>query len=300
MTDQPDAQVWHVSGQDLLITHPDRLIWPEDGLSKGDLLAYYRDLAPVMLPHFADRPVTLRSYPETIHGPAVYQRDVSGEAPDWLRVAEYTGKTTDRTIQVPLVDSAAGLLWLANTGAVEFHLWNARAPEFARPDQAMFDLDPGEHATFPDVLRTALAVREALEQQGLRGYPKTSGRTGLHVLVPLEPVHPQEVVRAWVRGVAEQLAAQHPGRIAVARGATHTGNSVTIDYAQNSIARNLAAPYTVRAAPGAPVATPLTWDEVADGQVRPLDFTLRTVPERVASHGDLFAPVLGADQQLSA
>ena len=293
-----DRISWTLDDHDLELNHPDRVLWPGDGLTRADLLAYYRDIAPVMLPHLADRPVTLRTYPEGIDGPSFYKRDMPDHAPAWLRAVDYTGQSTTRTIQVPLIDNAAGLVWFANTGTIEVHAWSARTPLLDQPDQAIFDLDPGESATFTDVLQAALLVREALEQDGVQGYPKTSGRHGLHVHVPLAPGSSFLEVRTWVKSIAERLETSQDSLVAVARGATHRGESVTIDYAQNSIARNTAAPYTARATPGATVAAPLSWQEVADGTVRPGDFTLRTMPARVATHGDLLAPVLLGGQHL--
>jgi bifunctional non-homologous end joining protein LigD len=292
------STTWQLGERTLHLKHLDKLYWPEDGLTKRDLLAYYRDLAPVFLPYFADRPVTLRVFPEGIHGPSFYRRDLPDDAPPWLRHVDYHAPTAGRVVDLPLIDDVAGVIWLANAGAIEFHLWSARLPDLAEPDQAIFDLDPGEHASFRDVLQAAVHLREALEQVGLRGYAKTSGGRGLHVYLPLAPGHTYKDVRAWVKGMATALAAANPQSIAVPRGATHRGQHVTIDYAQNSIGRNTAAPYTVRALPGAPVSTPLTWDEVAAGEVRPSDLTLRTVPARVQERGDLFAPVLGRDQRL--
>jgi bifunctional non-homologous end joining protein LigD len=293
-----DSMTWTLDGHDLDLGHPGKVLWPDDGLTREDLLAYYRDIAPVMLPHLADRPVTLRTYPDGISGPSFYKRDLPDHAPAWLRAVDYTGQSTTRTIQVPLIDNAAGLVWFANTGAIEFHGWSARAPRLEQPDQAIFDLDPGESASFANVLQVALLLREALAQDGVQGYPKTSGRHGLHVHVPLTPGAGYPEVRTWVKRVAEELEANHDGLVAVARGATHRGEGVTIDYAQNSVARNTAAPYTVRAAPGATVAAPLSWQDVEDGAVRPGDFTLRTMRERVATHGDLLAPVLLGGQEI--
>lgn len=289
---------WVLDGRDVTLLHPARVLWPADGITREDLVAYYRDIAPIMLPHLAERPVTLRLYPEGIDGPSYYKRDLPDNAPPWLRAVDYTGQSTSRTIQVPLVDNAAGLVWFANTGTIEFHGWSARAPHLDQPDQAIFDLDPGESATFADVLRAALLVHEALGQEGVQGYPKTSGRHGLHVHVPLAPGASFLEARTWVKRVAERLETSHDGLIAVARGATHRGERVTIDYAQNSIARNTAAPYTVRAAPGATVAAPVTWQEVEDGAVRPGDFTLHTMRERVATHGDLMSALLHSGQRI--
>jgi bifunctional non-homologous end joining protein LigD len=292
------ATIWHLAGRDVRVSNLAKSYWPDDGLTKGDLLAYYRDLASVLLPYFADRPVTSRVYPRGIDAVSYYRRERPDNAPAWLRGAPYQTATDRHEIQVLLIDDVAGLVWLANTGAIELHLWGARLPHLDEPDQAIFDLDPGDEATFADVLDAALRLRDLLDGPGLRAYPKTTGGHGLHVYVPLAQGHTFEQVREWVRTVAEHLASQHPRLFAVARGATHRGTLVTVDHAQNSVGRNTAAPYTVRALPGAPVSTPLTWGEVEAGKVRPTDFTLRTVPERVGRLGDLFAPVLARDQHL--
>jgi len=293
-----EASGWSIGGRTIAVSNLEKAYWPGDGLTKGDLLRYYQTVAPVLLPHCADRPATLRVYPNGIRGFSYYRRELPSHAPDWLRGVAYRPETTGEPIQLPLVDDAAGLVWLANTGAIELHLWTARLPNLDEPDQAVFDLDPGDQASFGDVLRAALRLRDELERRGLHGYPKTSGGKGLHVYLPLAAGHTYDAVRAWVKAVAERLAAAHPDLIAVARGATHRGGHVTIDYAQNSVGRNTAAPYTPRARPGAPVSCPLTWDEVADGKIAPSDLTLRTVPDRVAKLGDVFAPVLAADQRL--
>ena len=293
-----NEETWQVDGRSLTVSHLQKTFWPEDGLSKGEMLAYYRQMAPLMLPYFQDRPVTARVFPNGIHGFSYYRRDLPDNAPDWLRYADYEPVTTGKTIQVPLIDDAAGLLWLANQGGIEFHLWAARLPNLAEPDMAIFDLDVGAKADFGDVLQAALRLREALTAVNLQSYAKTSGGTGLHVYVPLSPGYTFDFVREWVKGIAIQLEAAHPDLMAVAHGRTHEGQTVTIDYAQNSIGRNTAAPYTLRARPGAPVSAPLTWEEVADGRITPADFNIHTMPQRTADHGDLFLPVLTEKQSI--
>lgn len=289
---------WELDGRTVTVSNLDKPFWPEDGLTKGDLLAYYRRMGPVMLPYFQDRPVTLRLYPDGIHGFSYYRREPPNHAPAWLRTAAYRPRTADRPRRVILVDDLAGLIWLANQASIEFHLWASHLPHLHQPDMAIFDLDPGEEAGFDKVLQAALLLREALAQAGLEGFPKTSGGHGLHVYVPLAPGYTFPQVRRWVKRTAQELAAAHPQLIDVAHGATHQGSHVTVDYAQNSIARNTAAPYTLRARPGAPASTPLTWDEVAAGRVRPSDFTLDRLPARVQELGDLFRPVLERKQRL--
>jgi len=294
----PESETWRFGKRSINVSNLTKAFWPEDGYTKEDMLRYYRTVAPAMLPYLVDRPVTVRAFPDGIHGFSYYRRDLPENAPSWLRSVDYHPETAQSVTHLPLIDDVAGLVWLANQASIEFHLWGSRASNLAQPDMAIFDLDPGDKATFADVLQAALRLHDALERVGLRGYPKTSGGRGLHVYLPLAPGHTFEGVRAWVKALAEQLAAAHPKLIAVAHGATHRGRQVTIDHAQNSIGRNTAAPYTLRAYPGAPVSTPLTWGEVEDGQLHPSDLTLRTVPDRLERGGDIFAPVLQGDQNL--
>lgn len=293
-----NVATWDLAGRPVRVTSLDRVYWPDDGITKGEVLAYYREMAAVMLPHFAGRPVTLKLYPRGIRGPSYYRRDQTEDAPDWLRSVDYRPESTGEVIQLPLIDDAAGLIWYANKGGIEFHLWTSKLPDLAEPDQVVFDLDPGDEAEFGAVLRTTLRLREELERQGLRAYAKLTGGTGLHVHLPLAPGHTFDGVRAWAKAVAERLAAAHPELIDVMRGATHRGRLVTVDYPQNSVGRNTAAAYTLRARPGAPVAAPVTWEEIEAGDLRPGDLTLRSMPERVRRLGDLFAPVLEGGQRL--
>jgi bifunctional non-homologous end joining protein LigD len=294
------SETWQLGGQSVQVTHLENVYWKQAGFTKGDLLGYYRQIAPVLLPHLKGRPVTLRVYPQGVEGASYYLRDCPEEAPNWLRRAFYQPKTVNHPIPLPLLDSVAGLLWFANRGAIEFHLWGSLTPDLAQPDLAIFDLDPGETASFDTVREAGLRLHDALARAGVRGYPKTSGGSGLHVFVPLAPGHTFERVRAWVKGVGQRLADAHPDLIALARGATHQGGRVTVDYAQNSVGRNTAAPYTLRARPTHPtVSTPLTWEELEAGTIQPVDLTPQVVLERVGRLGDVFAPVLQADQHIS-
>src|SRR5688572_29002042 len=183
------ATTWDLAGRPVRVTSLERPYWPENGLTKGDLLAYYREMAPILLPYFVERPVTPVVYPRGIDGPKYYRRERPEKAPDWVRGAEYQTATDQHLIQVLLIDDEAGLIWLANTGAIELHLWGARLPDLAEPDIVVFDLDPGNEASFADVLRAAIILHERLDQLGLESFPKTSGGDGLHVLLPLASGH---------------------------------------------------------------------------------------------------------------
>jgi bifunctional non-homologous end joining protein LigD len=294
------SETWNLGDQSVQVTHLEKLYWPKAGFTKGDMLRYYVRIAPVALPYFHDRPVTLRVYPAGVDGPSYYLRDCPEEAPGWLRRTLYQPRTVSHPVPLPLLDTVAGLLWFANQGAIEFHLWSARVPDLAQPDQAIFDLDPGETASFADVREAALHLREQLARAGVRGYPKTSGGHGLHIYVPLASGYSYEFVRSWVKTIGQQLAIVHPKLIAVASGPTHRGGRVTIDAAQNSIGRNTAAPYTLRAGAAHPtVSTPLAWEEIESGDLVPADLTPQVALERIKQYGDLFAPVLHPDQHIS-
>jgi len=231
------SETWHLGDQVVQVSHLEKVYWPKTGFTKGDLLRYYRQIAPVALPHLKDRPVTLRVYPQGVSGTSYYLRDCPEDAPDWLRRMQYQPKTVSHPVPLPLIDTAAGLLWFANQGAIELHLWGSRIPDLSQPDLAIFDLDSGESASFAAVREAALRLHDALEQAGVRAYPKTSGGRGLHVFVPLSSGYTFERVRGWVKAVGQQLAESYPDLIALAYGATHQGGRVTVDYAQNSIGR---------------------------------------------------------------
>jgi bifunctional non-homologous end joining protein LigD len=291
-------EIWELNGRDIEITSRDRRYWPDDDLTKGDMLDYYRQIAPVMLPYLHDRPLTLRVFPRGIGGPGYWRRELTDSAPGWLRSVTYQPESRDETIEVPLIDDDAGLIWYADHAAIEIHQWLSLAGDLEQPDWAVFDLDPGERVDFKQVLVAAIHVRDELDAADLTGFAKTSGGVGLHVFVPLDPVQPFDDVREWVHRVAKQLAEKHSDLIAEASGGTHLGTKVTIDHAQNSIGRNTAAPYSLRARAGAPVSTPVSWDEVKRGRIRPDQFTLKTVPKRVKKLGDLWAGARTLHQKL--
>ena len=293
------SETWQLGSQTVQVSHLEKLYWPEVKFTKGDMLHYYQQIAPVVLPYFKDRPVTLRMYPQGAPGKSYYLRDCPDSAPDWLRRVEYQPKTVAHPVPLPLIDTEAGLIWFANEGAIEFHLWGSHVPDLTQPDQIIFDLDPGHTASFDDVREAALRLHEKLEQSGVKCYPKTSGKHGLHIYVPLGPGYTFERVRNWVKALGQQLATTYPHLISTATGPTHRGGRVTIDAAQNSVGRNNAAPYTLRAStPHPKVSTPLSWEELATGNIHPADLTPQVVLERIQQLGDLFAPVLHTAQHI--
>ena len=294
------SDTWQLEGQTVRVSHLEKRYWPQTGVTKGEMLHYYRQIAPHMLPHFKDRPVTLRVFPEGVSGDSYYLRDCPDAAPAWLRRVSYHPKTRAHPVPLLLIDNAAGLIWFANQGAIEFHLWSAHVTKLTQPDQAIFDFDSGPPADFHHIREAALRLRHQLEQGGVVGYPKTSGWHGLHVYVPLASGYSFDQVRTWVKAVGQQLATAYPDLIALAHGSTHRGRQVTIDPGQNSVGRNTAAPYTLRASTHHPtVSTPLTWEELEASTMHPEDLTPQVVLERVKLLGDLFAPILQTKQHIS-
>jgi bifunctional non-homologous end joining protein LigD len=275
-----------------LVTNPDKVLWPESGLTKGDLIAYYQAVAPVLLPHLRGRPLVLKLYPNGITGRSYYRQTLPKTAPAWLPRWQHAPRGDAIPNQMLLVDDLASLTWLANQAAIEIHPWLSRIDAPEQPDYVVFDLDVLDAALFPRALQVALLVRGALEAQGLAAYPKTTGGDGIHIYVPIRRGPGFAQTRAWALALAQSLCTSEPDWIAIKSRKAGRETRVLIDYAQNALGRTTVAPYSVRPRPGAPVSMPLTWEEVAAGGFRPDDFTMRTAPARLAERGDLFAPVL--------
>jgi bifunctional non-homologous end joining protein LigD len=295
----PNRQTWDLNDRAVDVTSRDRVLWPDDGFTKLDMLSYYAETAQIMLRYLAGHPVTLNVFPRGINEQGYYRRRMPDNAPDWIDSIEYQAESRSDTSRVPVVQSAADLIWFANQGGIEFHMWASHGKDLEHPRWAIFDLDPGEKASFRSVCTAALEVRSIIESDGLESFCKTSGARGMHVFVPLEPKHEMERAREWVRHVA-QRAKEANKRLIESRGAeTHSGSKVTVDDAQNSIARNTAAPYSLRALSGASVSARVTWDEVEAGKVKPDDFNIRTIPERLEELGDIWEPAVKLKQRLS-
>lgn len=280
------------------VTHPDKVLWPAEGITKGDLIAYYRAVAPSLLPHLHDRPLVMRPYPNGITRPSYVRQTLPRSAPAWLPRYEHIAKADGRPNLMPLVQDEADLVWLVNQNAIELHPWLSRVDQPDHPDYVVFDLDVTDAARFPLALHVAGLLHAELERLGLRSYPKTTGGDGVHVYVPITRGPDYDITRSWAEQLALRMQRAHPDLVATDARLEGRAERVLIDYAQNALGRTTVAVYSVRPRPGATVSTPLTWDEVAAGRVRPAGFTIRTVPARIAATGDLFAPVLAGGQGL--
>ncbi len=284
--------------RDVRVTNRDKVFFPDEGITKGDLVDYYRAVAPALVPHLRDRPFTMIRRPDGIAGDHFFQKDRPPHMPGWIPVAPLPSgsEAGARIIRFPLVNEPDAVVWMANAGCIDMNAWYSRAGRPERPDFVLFDLDPSEGSGFAEAARVALLVREALELMGLRSYPKTSSARGMHVMVPIEPTHPYEDVRAFCAVVARALEATHRGLVTT-QWAKSRRTGVLIDANQIGYGKTISSVYSVRPRPGAPVSTPLRWEEVSE-DLDPLGFTMPVVLERVARHGDLFAPVLEGGQEL--
>ena len=269
-----------------MITHPEKVMFPDDGITKGDLAAYYEAVAPVMIPHIRARPITMERYPSGIGQKGFIHKDVSKGFPAWLERVEVPKK--DGTVHHPIVTDARSLLWIVNQNTITPHVWSTRAPDLYHPDICVFDLDPSVDDA--GMLRdAALGLREFLEKLGLPSWVKTSGSKGFHIAVPLDGGAHMGEVSAFAHHVGAALVTLAPDHLTQEFSKADRGRRILVDTGRNGYSATWAAPYAVRAKPGAPVSAPCTWDEIERGSVGPRTFTLRSMAARIADTGDLWA-----------
>ena len=270
------------------ISSADKLLFPADGITKADLAAYYATIAPAMLPHVRDRPLNLWRWNNGIEHDVVVQQEIPRGAPDWVRRVEVP-RRRGGTVRHAVGGEAATLVWLANQNCITPHVWPSRADRPGVPDRLVFDLDPPDDdpaSHFPAIRAGAQELGRLLDELGLVAFAMTSGSRGLHVLAPLRRRARADAARAVAGEIAEALAARLPDTLTTAWRKEKRGGRVLVDVARNTYAQTTVAPYAVRALPGAPVATPLAWEELDDPELHPRRWTLATVPERVAERGD--------------
>jgi len=287
-----------VADRQVTITNPKKVFWPDEGYTKSDLIAYYESVAPWLLPYLAERPLVLTRYPDGIKGKSFYQKDAPTWAPDWVRTERIWAKGVEREIDYFIVDSVEALRYVANTGTIPLHLWASRIGSLEHPDWLVLDLDP-KGAPFTDVVKVALALRAVLERLELPSYPKTSGATGLHILLPLAARYTYEETRTFANLLATLAVEALPDISTIARMIRMRDGKVYVDYGQNGHGQTIVAPLAVRPLPGAPVSCPLRWPEVT-ARLDPRRFTIRTVRARLDAEGDPMAPVLGAGVDIAA
>jgi bifunctional non-homologous end joining protein LigD len=280
------------------LTNLDRVLYPADGVTKRDLVRYYLDIAPAMLPHLAGRPLNLSRFPGGIDAPGFWQRELPRGAPPWLRTWLEPAPDAREAHTYVVAEDAATLAWLANSAAIEIHPWTSRIDAPECPTHALIDIDPGERTTFDEVLVLARLYRTALSHLGLRGYPKLTGKRGIQVFVPIRPVYTFDAVRDWVGDLSRAVGSTVPELVSWEWSVDRRKGLARLDYTQNAPNKTLVAVYSARAVPGAPVSAPIDWAELDDPALRPDRWTIRTLGVRLRERGDLFAGALTLDQSL--
>jgi bifunctional non-homologous end joining protein LigD len=288
-----DNVIMIVDGKEVRLTNLPKIFWPELGLTKGDLLQYYADVAGVLLPHVRDRAMVMKRYPHGASGEFFFMKRAPTPRPPWIETCRID-HGNGNVIDFPMIQDRAALLWVINLGCIDLNQWYATCDDVDRPDYLHFDLDPGVGATFDKVVETALVVHEALDTLKMKSVVKTTGSRGLHVYVPIVRGPEQKQVWTFAKALAQELAARHPKLMTSEyRIAKRPHGRVLVDYNQNRWGSTLASVYSPRPRPAATVSTPVTWKEIQKG-VTIEDFTVGNVPARIAKVGDLWKPLLAA------
>ena len=273
------------------LSNLEKVLWPEEGYSKRDLIEYYHQIGDVLVPHLADRPMVLERYPDGIAGKIFYQKEAPEFLPEWIPTVPVESESTGKSIHYVLCNDRRSLVYLANLGCISQHPWSSRVGSLERPDLLIIDLDPEPEVPFSQVSRVALRVREIIERVGMNGYPKTSGATGMHIVIPLKPAYSYDDVRTFAEIVA-RLTVDGLEEIATFdRSMGKRKNKVYVDFLQNGRGKTIASPYCLSPLPGAPVSTPLEWREVTP-TLRPESFHIKNILRRLDRKGDLFEGVL--------
>lgn len=298
---------WVLQGRELKLTNLDKVLFPPasggpasggEPLTKRDLIRYYAQIAPTIVPYLIDRPVNMHRFPNGVERPGFWHKAVPAYAPEWLTRWHYESARRDETETYAVIDSAAALAWMANFAAIELHPWTSSVADAHKPTWALIDIDPGTETIFDDVVLLARLFRAGLDHLGVDAMPKLTGRHGLHIWVPVEPAYSFDETRAWVEKLSRAVGDTVPELVSWRWDKSARRGKARLDFTQNAVNKTLVAPYSVRAARGAPVSVPIEWDELDDPDLRSDVFTLRDVPERVAKLGDPFARLLGKRQRL--
>jgi bifunctional non-homologous end joining protein LigD len=279
-----------------MITHPEKILFPDVGITKGELASYYARVAPVMLPHLRRRPITMERYHRGIGSPGFFQKDVSKGFPEWLERVEVPKH--GGTVHHPIANDTRSLLWLANQNSITIHVWPSRTPNLYKPDICIFDLDPSKEDEPETLARAALNLRDLLVELGLPSWIKTSGSKGFHIAVPLDGKSDFGTVARFAHVVGRVLVQRDPEHLTQEFAKVDRGGRILVDTGRNGYSATYAATYTVRAKPGAPVSAPCTWEELERGDVGPKTFTLRTMAQRISSVGDLWSDMLKKKRSL--
>ncbi|HVF53113.1 MAG TPA: non-homologous end-joining DNA ligase [Actinomycetota bacterium] len=293
-----DRWIARAGDRELRLSNLDKVYWPREGLTKGDLLTYYFNVSPTMLPHVHDRPLTLKRMPNGVDEEFFYEKNAPAHRPPWMPTLPVAAEAGTKIINFLTVHDVTQMLWIANLGCIEFHPLHARGENQTHPSYAFFDLDPFEPAGWPEVAHVAALIKVVLDKLGIVAYPKTSGATGMQIMVPLDGTIDYDMVRGFVGEVSDLVHTADPETTTLEWEVKKRTGKVFLDVNMNREGANIAAAYSVRPEPGGTVSTPLRWAEVSD--VAPSEFDMETVFARIAEVGDPFLPVAeGPGQSLT-
>jgi bifunctional non-homologous end joining protein LigD len=291
---------WQVAGHEVRLTNLDKVLFPaaddHPAVTKRDLIRYYVTIGPTLVPFLADRGLTLQRFPDGIGKMGFWEKDLPRHAPDWVARWDYTGHEGPKTYVV--VDRVATLAWLAQQAAIELHPWTSRTSAPREPTYALIDVDPGTTTTFAEVLILARLYRTALEHLGLIGLPKVTGKRGIQAWIPIRPGYTFDETRGWVEQLSLTIGRLVPDLVSWEWTKRDRKGRARLDFTQNAVNKTLVAPYSARPAPGAPVSAPIRWKELDDPALAPDRWTIRSMGDRLAEVGDLFAPALELEQEL--
>jgi bifunctional non-homologous end joining protein LigD len=274
------------------LSSAERVLFPEDGITKGDVFEYYRRVGPTLLPHLKDRPFTMKRYPHGIYGEVFFQKQAPKHIPSWIPTRQFRTWPREggsRLVDFALVNTPEAVLFMVQNNCIDMNAWYSRVDKPDRPDFVLFDLDPPDDG-FALAIEVAHLIRELLDELGLPGYVKTSGADGIHVVAPIVRRATFQQTYAFAERASRLLEQRHPGKMTT-EWLKKKRQGVLVDHRQNGHGKTIASVYSVRPKPGAPVSMPLRWEELTD-DVRPRDFTMEKALARIEEHGDLFAPVL--------
>jgi bifunctional non-homologous end joining protein LigD len=290
---------WAVGGHTVELTNLDKVLFPQAGFTKRDLVRYYTTIAPVILPYLRDRPLNVHRWPDGVEGKTrFWQKQIPAHAPDWVARWDYPDAGRSQSHTYVVADRVATMAWLANQAVIDLHPWNSRLPEYWRPSYAFIDIDPGERTTWTEVLTLARLYRAALEHLGVHGFPKVTGSRGIQVWINVQPRYTFDETRDWVGELSRGVAAVVPDLVSWEWSKSDRGGRARLDYTQNSLIKTLVAPYAVRPVATAAVSAPIDWEELDDPALGSQRWDMRTIVARVAEQGDVFAGVLEDPQEL--
>jgi DNA ligase D-like protein (predicted ligase)/DNA ligase D-like protein (predicted polymerase)/DNA ligase D-like protein (predicted 3'-phosphoesterase) len=289
---------WRIGGREVRLTNLDKVLFPKTGFTKRDLIRYYVTIAPLMLPYLRGRAINLSRWPDGVTGHSFWQKEIPKYAPEWMARWRYPDAKPSESHTYIVADQVATMAWLANHATIDIHPWTSRTESHRQPDYALVDIDPGPDTSWDEVIALTRVYRTAFEHLGVTALPKVTGKRGIQVWVPVRAGYSYDETRDWVEGLSRAVGGALPDLVSWEWEKSARGGKARLDFTQNAVNKTLVAPYAVRPVEGAAVSTPISWDEVDDPDLRPDRWNIRTIPDRVAQHGDLFAPALEAEQEL--